>query len=54
MADLLLHMLIQEGVPIYEVQKLLGHNSISVTQVYSHLAASELHGAVNIIQVVLN
>ena len=46
--------LVQEGVSIYEVQKLLGHSSISVTQVYSHLAASELHGAVNKIQVVLN
>ena len=46
--------LVQEGVSIYEVQKLLGHSSISVTQIYSHLAASELHGAVNKIQVVLN
>jgi len=46
--------LVQEGVSIYEVQKLLGHSSISVTQVYSHLAASELHGAVNKIQVVMN
>jgi len=46
--------LVQEGVPIYEVQKLLGHSSISVTQVYSLLAASELHGAVNKIQVILN
>ncbi|MGB2869783.1 MAG: site-specific integrase [Bacteroidota bacterium] len=39
--------LVQEGVSIYEVQKLLGHTSIAVTQIYSHLAASELHGAVN-------
>jgi integrase len=39
--------LVQEGVSIYEVQKLLGHTSIAVTQVYSHLAASTLHGAVN-------
>ncbi len=46
--------LVQQGVSIYEVQKLLGHSSISVTQIYSHLAASELHGAVNKIQVVLN
>jgi len=46
--------LVQEGVSIYEVQKLLGHSSISVTQVYSHLAASELHGAVNKISVSLN
>ena len=46
--------LVQEGVSIYEVQKLLGHSNISVTQVYSHLAASELHGAVNKISVSLN
>ncbi len=46
---------VEEGFSIvYEVQMLLGHSSISVTQVYSHLAASELHGAVNKIQVVLN
>ena len=46
--------LVQEGVSIYEVQKLLGHSSISATQIYSHLAASELHGAVNKIQIVMN
>ena len=38
--------LVQGSVSIYEVQKLLGHSSIAVTQVYSHLAASELHKAV--------
>ena len=46
--------LVQEGVSIYEVQKLLGHSSISVTQIYSHLAPSELHGAVNKISIALN
>jgi integrase len=39
--------LVQEGVSIYEVQKLLGHSSITVTQVYSHLAASQLEAAVS-------
>ena len=39
--------LVQSGVPIYEVQKLLGHSSVKITEVYSHLAASELHSAVN-------
>ena len=39
--------LVQGSVSIYEVQKLLGHSSISVTQVYSDLAPSELHAAVN-------
>ena len=38
--------LVQAGVSIYEVQKLLGHSSVSVTQVYSHLAASELQDAI--------
>ena len=39
--------LVKEGVSIYEVQKLPGHSSVAVTQVYSHLAASELQGTVN-------
>jgi site-specific recombinase XerD len=46
--------LVQEGVSIYEVQKLLGHSDISVTQVYSHLAASELHSAVEKLRVAPN
>jgi integrase len=43
--------LVQAGVSLYEVQKLLGHGTISTTQIYAHLAASELHGAVNKISV---
>jgi integrase len=39
--------LVQNGVNLYEVQKLLGHSSIKVTEIYSHLVASELHTAVN-------
>ena len=31
----------------YGVQKLLGHSSVLVTQVYSHLAPSELHATVD-------
>ncbi len=46
--------LVQDGVSIYEVQKLLGHSSVKVTEVYSHLAASELHNAVNKISIPLN
>lgn len=46
--------LVQSGVSIYEVQKLMGHSSVSVTQVYAHLAASELYQAVNRITVSLN
>jgi len=39
--------LVQSGANIYQVQKLLGHSSVKTTEVYSHLAASELHEAVN-------
>jgi len=46
--------LVQSSVSIYEVQKLLGHSNISVTQVYSHLASDELHDAVNKIFVSTN
>ncbi len=46
--------LVQGGVSIYEIQKLLGHSNIAVTQIYSHLTSSELHDAVNKISVPLN
>jgi integrase len=46
--------LVQNGVGIYEVQKLLGHTSIVVTQVYSHLSGGELHSAVDRITVSMN
>jgi len=39
--------LVKAGVSIYEVQKLLGHSNVTVTQVYSHLASDELHSAVS-------
>ncbi|MGA9363054.1 MAG: site-specific integrase [Bacteroidota bacterium] len=43
--------LVQQQVPIYDVQKLMGHSSISVTQIYAHLAGSELRRAVQMIEV---
>ena len=46
--------LVQEGVNVYEVQKLLGHSSVKVTEIYSHLAAAELHNAVNKIDITFN
>jgi integrase len=39
--------LVQDGVSLYEVQKLLGHSNITVTQVYSHLQPETLHATVN-------
>jgi integrase len=46
--------LVQDGVPLAEIQKLLGHSSVQVTEKYSHLAGSELHSAVNRLHVPLN
>jgi len=34
--------LVQSGVPIYTVQHILGHSTIQMTQVYSHLEANDL------------
>jgi site-specific recombinase XerD len=39
--------LVQAGVSIYEVQKLLGHSSIEMTHVYSHLQSEHLRETVN-------
>lgn len=38
--------LVQNGAPIYEVQKLMGHSTIRVTEIYAHLAPNQLHGTV--------
>ncbi len=46
--------LVQDGVSLYEVQKLLGHSNIAVTQVYSHLQPEGLHSTVNRISIALN
>lgn len=39
--------LVQKGVSIYEVQKLLGHSSIAVTQIYAHLHPNNLRFAID-------
>lgn len=46
--------LVQDGVSLYEVQKLLGHSSSAVTQAYSHLQPETLHTTVNRISLALN
>lgn len=39
--------LVQAGVSIYEVSKLLGHSDIKTTQIYAHLGMNNLSDAVN-------
>jgi site-specific recombinase XerD len=39
--------LVQKGVSIYSVSKLLGHSDIKVTAIYSHLRAEDLMSSVN-------
>ncbi len=41
--------LVQRGVSIYEVSKLLGHSDIIVTEIYSHLRAEDLRESVNLL-----
>ena len=38
--------LVQRGVPIYDVSKLLGHSNIKITEIYSHLRAEDLRESV--------
>jgi len=42
--------LVQNGVSIFVVQKILGHRSITVTERYSHLSDNELRNAINTLQ----
>jgi integrase len=46
--------LVQTGVSLYEVQKLLGHSSSKITEIYSHLQPENLHNTVNRIAIRLN
>jgi integrase len=46
--------LVQGGSTLYEVQKLLGHSSSKVTEIYSHLQPEHLHQTVNRIDLRLN
>lgn len=40
--------LVNSGVPLYDVQKLLGHQSISTTERYSHLSADRLRESASV------
>jgi integrase len=41
--------LVQAGVSIYEVSKLLGHSDIKTTQIYAHLRGDDLRRAVDLL-----
>jgi len=41
--------LVQRGVSIYEVSKLLGHSDVRVTEIYSHLRTEDLMRSVNLL-----
>jgi integrase len=46
--------LAQEGVSIYEIGQLLGHASVTTTQIYAHLQPQKLHATVNRIILPMN
>jgi len=46
--------LAQDGVSLYELQRLLGHSDIAVTEVYSHLQPEQLHSTVYRIEIHFN
>lgn len=39
--------LVQSGVPLYSIKELLGHSSISCTEIYSHLNLNSLRDAIS-------
>ena len=41
--------LVQKGVPIYQVSKLMTHSDTRITQIYAHLSADNLSDAVNML-----
>jgi integrase len=47
-------LLINKGVSLYEVQKLLGHSSVQMTQRYAHLSADVLHSRAELVGDVVN
>lgn len=46
--------LVQDGVSLYEVQKLLGHTDSKTTMMYAHLQSEQLHATVNRLKIQAN
>ena len=46
--------LINNGVSLYEVQTLLGHSSLQMTQRYAHLAPDLLHSRTELVSSIIN
>jgi integrase len=46
--------MVQRGVPLFEVAKVLGHHTIQMTERYSHFASGHLTNAVNTLAATLN
>ena len=42
--------LVQRGVSIYKVSKLLGHSDVRVTQIYANIVIDDLHQAVKVLE----
>jgi len=40
-------ILVKKGVSLYQIQRLLGHSSPRVTEIYAHLQNGEMHDVVN-------
>lgn len=41
--------LVQKGVSIFQVSKLLGHSKVSTTEIYTHLRSEDLQNAINVL-----
>jgi len=43
-------VLVKKGASLFQVQKLLGHSSPSITEIYAHLQSSDMHDVVEILK----
>ncbi len=44
--------LVQKGISLYMVQKLMGHSNIKTTEIYAYLAPETFHNVVGVLQLV--